>query len=256
MAFKDRRHVTALIAARMGSSRFEAKTLADLHGLPMLNRQIERIRKSDYIDSVVVATTDLPADQQIEDWCKLNDVGCYRGSAKDVLGRLACAARTFNMTNIVEVLGDNPLVHADMIDAAVKLYFEKNVDYVATLTNEYPKAAEGLKKFPIGIRVQVFSITTLVRCSELAKHDCHREHATSYIAENPNLFSTVFVEAVEHFSTCNRPELTFAVNLPKNLELIRFIYKKSYDNNNNFTVQDAIRLFDSTPALKLLMGNQ
>jgi len=256
MAFKDGQPVTALIAARMGSSRFQGKTLSDLHGLPMLEQQIERIRKSDYIDNIVVATTELPTDQQIEDWCNVNDVGCYRGSAEDVLGRLTCTAKYYNMTTIVEVLGDNPLVHSDMIDAAVELYFEKSIDYVATLTNEYPKAEEGLKKFPIGIRVQVFSANTLIRCSKLAKNACHREHATSYIAENPDIFSTAFVEAAAHFSDCNRPQLTFAVNLPKNLKLIQYIFEELYDKNNNFNVQDVIKFFDSRPDLRLLMGNE
>jgi spore coat polysaccharide biosynthesis protein SpsF len=255
MPFKDTQSITALIAARMNSSRFPGKTLSDLHGLPMLERQIERISKSSYVTDIVVATTELPADQEIEDWCKAHNVRCYRGSANDVLGRLSSAAQHFNMKTVVEVLGDNPLVHSDMIDAAVELYFEKKTDYVATLTDEYPKATDDLKKFPIGVRVQVFPIATLVRCSEMAKDNSHREHATSYIAENPDLFSTVFVEAVGKFSDCNRPELTFAVNLPKNLELIRLSYNKLYDLNSNFTVQDAISLFDSLPSLKPLMGN-
>ena len=256
MAFKNGQPVTVLLAARMGSSRFPGKTLSDLHCLPMLERQIERIRKSIYIDSVVVATTELPADQEIEDWCKVKDVECFRGSADDVLGRLTSAAQHFNMHTVVEVLGDNPLVHSEMIDAAVELYFEKKTDYVATLTDEYPKAPNGLKKFPIGVRVQVFPATTLIRCSELTKNDSHREHATSYIAENPDIFSIAFVEAEKVFSACNRPELTFAVNFPNNLDLIRLIFDELYEKNNNFSVEYAINLFDLRPDLLPLMGNE
>ena len=255
MACKDRQPVTALLAARMGSSRFKGKTLSDLHGHPMLKQQIERVRKSSYIDSVVVATTELPADQEIEEWCKANDVRCYSGSAEDVLGRLTSAAQHFKMTTVVEVLGDNPLVHSDMIDAALELYFEKRTDYVATLTEEYPKAEAGLKTFPVGVRVQVLSVDTLIRCSELAKNDSHREHATSYIAENPDIFTTAFVVADGVFANCARPELTFAVNYPKNLELIRAVFEELYNNDNNFSVEDAIKVFDSKPELKPLMGS-
>lgn len=255
MAFKDGQPVTVLLAARMGSSRFPGKTLSDLHSLPMLERQIERIRKSIYIDNVVVATTELPADQEIESWCRAKDVGCYRGSADDVLGRLTSAAQHFNMKTVVEVLGDNPLVHSDMIDAVVELYFEKKTDYVATLTDEYPKATGGSKKFPIGVRIQVFPATTLARCSELTKNDSHREHATSYIAENPDIFSTTFLEAEKLFSSCNRPELNFAVNFPKNLDLIRSIFNELYEQNKNFSVEDVINLLDLRPDLISLMGN-
>jgi spore coat polysaccharide biosynthesis protein SpsF len=255
MFLKDIKSATALVAARMGSSRFQGKTLSDLNGLPMIKQQIERIKMSRYIDNVVVATTDLPADHKIEEWCYNNKIGCYRGSASDVLGRLNCAAQHFNMNTIVEVLGDNPLVHSDLIDSAVELYFEKKVDYVATLTNEYPRADKGLKKFPIGVRVQVFPISTLIRCAELATDESHREHATSYIADNPHIFSTAFVEAVGKFSRCNRPELTFAVNIPKNLDLIRCIFSELFQKDNNFTLQQVIDFFDSKEELKLLMGN-
>jgi spore coat polysaccharide biosynthesis protein SpsF len=124
------------------------------------------------------------------------------------------------------------------------------------LTEEYPKAEAGLKKFPIGVRVQVLSVNTLVRCSELAKNDGHREHATSYIAENPNIFTTAFVEADDVFSNCARPELTFAVNYSKNLDLIREAYKELYNKNDNFSVEDVINFFDSRQDLKALMGNE
>lgn len=252
MSFNEQK-ITALIAARMGSSRFKGKTLADLHGEPMLKRLIERIKKSQYVDNVIVATTFLQEDRAIEEWCEKNGVGCFRGSDADVLGRLNSAARHFKASNIAEILGDNPLVHSSMIDSAVELFFKDKLAYVATLTNEYPKAEPGLKKFPIGVRVQVFSIETLNKCAELAKLDHYREHATSFIAKNPEIFSTGFIEAKDEFAGSNRPELTFAVNLMKNLELIRNIFKVCYGENSNFTVETAIETFDKNPQWHPLM---
>ena len=62
----------------MGSSRFPGKTLEDLHGMPMLSQLIERIKASNYVNDLVVATTDLNQDKDIEEWCKQNEIGCYR----------------------------------------------------------------------------------------------------------------------------------------------------------------------------------
>ena len=244
----------ALIAARMGSSRFPKKTLADLAGRPMLERLVERVRASRSVTQVVLATTDLSDDDVLEEWCKIADVTCFRGSSDDVLGRLIGAADCHPGCPIVEVLGDNPLVHSDLVDAALERYEVGDVEYVATVTNEYQKADLMLSRFPIGVRVQVISSAALRKCGELATAPAQREHATSFIADHPELFSTAFVEAAGPFHNCNRPELTFAVNHPQNLELMRHIYQRCYSDNANFSVGDAIGVFDANPSIHALMG--
>ncbi|MEQ8667405.1 MAG: NTP transferase domain-containing protein [Rhodospirillales bacterium] len=246
--------VTALIAARMGSSRFAGKSLADLHGKPMLSRMVERVRRAARVEGVVLATTILPEDDALQDWADAEGVQCFRGSADDVLGRLRAAAERFEMDTIVEMLGDNPLVHASMIDAALDLYEDANPDYVATVTNEYPLAAAELKRFPIGVRVQVFSIETLRRCEERAKTAENREHATSFIASHPEMFETTYVEASGPFAVLNRPELTFAVNFPENLDLIRGVFAECYASGRDFGIEQAIEAVDNDPALMALMG--
>lgn len=243
-----------LIAARMGSSRFPGKTLADLHGRPMLERLVERLRQSGNIGSVTLATTDQSEDDTLERWCESVGVRCYRGSSDDVLGRLVSAAERFDIDPVIEVLGDNPLVHATLIDAAVARFREGAADYVATVTNEYAKADPALRRFPIGVRVQVISRGALRKCDQLATMPSEREHATSFIADHPEVFRSVFVEAEGPLADCHRPELTFAVNHPGNLDLIRHIYQVCYEATPNFGVDDAIRVFDSDATIHGLMG--
>ncbi len=253
MNFNKNKKVSVLIAARMGSSRFPGKTLSDLHGKPMLYRLIERVKKSDIINDVVVATTKKKEDNKLESWCNENGIKIYRGSSNDVLERLKDAAIYYKMQTIVEILGDNPLVHANLIDSCLEL-FKNGYDYVATVTNEYPNAEQSLMKFPIGVRVQVMSLATLLRCEQLTKLSHHREHATSFIAENPKLFKTGFLEAKGFHRQSNRPELTFAVNEKKNLELIRKIYEIYYEDNDDFSVNDAVKACESISNFKALMG--
>ena len=47
----------AIIQARCGSSRLPAKVLKDLCGKTALERVIDRVKKSKYMDEVIVATT-------------------------------------------------------------------------------------------------------------------------------------------------------------------------------------------------------
>ena len=247
-------NATALMAARMGSSRFHGKSLADLHGKSMLERMVERIRRARGVGRVVLATTDLAEDDALARWAERMDVGCFRGSASDVLGRLHGAAEAFGMEVIVEMLGDNPLVHSDLIEAALDRFAEGGLDYVATLTNEYPKAPAQMKRFPIGVRVQVFGIDTIRRCAQLATAAENREHATSFIAMHPETFRTAFVEADGVFAGMNRPELTFAVNHPCNLDLIRAVFARCHDADPNFPVSAAIAAYDADTGMAALMG--
>ena len=247
---------TGLIAARMGSSRFAGKTLADVQGKPMLGRIVERMRASSYIGDIVVATTELEIDDELQAWCDDAGIQCFRGSSDDVLGRLRSAAEAFDAETILEVLGDNPLIHSDLIDAVLEQFWRKKNDYVATVTHEYPNADPTLNRFPIGIRPQVFSIDTLRRCEDLAKDPDNREHATSFIAQHPEIFDIGYIEASGQFADLHRPDLTFAVNHPENLDLIRVIFDRCYLIDANFSVSDACKAYDERPDIHSLMGDQ
>lgn len=245
-----------LIAARLASSRFPGKALADLSGKPMIQRLTDRILFSSHVNKVVLATTNLKSDDKLIEWAKSNNIEFYRGSSSDVLGRIQAAVQFFKINNVVEVLGDNPLVHSDLIDAAVELHIKSNSDYVATLTNEYPQLNEDFKKFPIGIRVQVITSRALRRCESLAKKDYYREHATSFIAENPKLFKTEFVLAKGLFSNLNRPKLNFAVNRERHLELMRKIFTYGLSRDKNFSVNDAMDFINTNKNLINVMGEK
>ena len=50
--------IAAIIQARTSSNRLPHKVLAPLLGVPMLGRQIERLRRARTLDRIVVATSD------------------------------------------------------------------------------------------------------------------------------------------------------------------------------------------------------
>ncbi len=246
--------IAAIIACRMGSSRLPGKSTLPILGKPMIERMIERVRRSRYLEDVMVATTDLPEDGMLAELAQQVDVQCFRGSADDVLGRMHAAAGILDADLIVELLGDNPLVHADLIDDVIDFYRARELDYAASVTTEYPHAGADVQKFPIGIRVQVFPPAVLERCEKLARDAYHRENSTTYICEHPDQFRLGYFEAKEKWDKLYRPELTFAVNYAKNFDLITRIFEHCYPRDPNFSLTDAIDMFDADPSLRLLMG--
>ena len=111
--------VLAIIQARMGSSRFPGKALADLRGCPMLWRVIERARRAPGVDEVMVATTDAAPDDAIAEFCNKARVACFRGSEDDVLDRFYQAAKGRSAQTVVRITADCPLIDPQVIGKVV-----------------------------------------------------------------------------------------------------------------------------------------
>lgn len=247
-------HTVALIAARMGSSRLPGKALKDAGGLPMLELLVRRVQRSKYIDEIVIATTDLEEDGALESFAEEQGIGCFRGSSDDVLGRIAGAARRFEADRVLQLLGDNPLLHHTLVDAVVEHFLSGDWDYAVNLTNEFPAASPEMRRFSIGIRAEAMPMETLLRCEQEAKADHHREHATSYIARNPDRFRLGYLEADGPWRFLNHPEWTFAVNHAENLELIRRIVSESGRDPADLELKEVVSALARDRTLMDLMG--
>ncbi len=137
--------ITATIQARMGSSRLPGKVLLPIAGQPMLAHQITRIRRSQRLDTVWVATSTEPQDNPIEALAQQVGVPCFRGSEHDVLSRLSGVLRKAQAELHVEFMGDSPLPDPSVIDEVIDfaLRHRAQYDYVSNaITTTYPPGAD------------------------------------------------------------------------------------------------------------------
>lgn len=221
----------------------------------MIERMIERVQRSRHVTDVMIATSTNSEDDLLVDLTGRIGIGCFRGSPDDVLDRIDGAARAASADLIVELLGDNPLVHADLIDEVIDFHRSGRYDYTASVTAEYPHAGPEVRKFPVGIRVQAFPPDVLHRSAVEAMSPYHRENSTTYIYEHPDTFRLGYLEARGRWDALCRPELTFAVNVQKNVELVSRIFERCHPRDANFDLFDVVRTFDADPLLTPLMGN-
>jgi 3-deoxy-manno-octulosonate cytidylyltransferase (CMP-KDO synthetase) len=119
--------VVAIIPARYASTRFPAKPLADIHGKPMIQHVYERTQMAGLVDEVIIATDDeriLTAAHSFGARAMLTSPRHETGT-----DRLAeVVAELPNTELIVNVQGDEPMIEADMIDAAIApLYGNTNI---------------------------------------------------------------------------------------------------------------------------------
>jgi len=173
--------VTAIIQARMGSTRLPGKVLLEVSGKPLLAYLIERLRRAKHIKNIILATSNLPQDNPIASFCRSENIKLFRGDESDVLDRYYRAACQVQAEHIMRITGDCPLIDPNVCDFVVDSYFERSVDYVHTAEN-----------FAEGLDCEVFSFDALKRSWEQARLFSEREHVTLYIRNNPEKF-TFFV---------------------------------------------------------------
>ena len=125
------------IPARMGSTRFPGKPLCDILGKTMIEHCYKRCSLSKYATSLFVAVCDPEIQQAVEGFGG-NVIMTDRNIQRPGL-RVAAAAETLDLEDddiVVVVQGDEPLVHPDMIDLAVKPLLDESDVFVSNLTAE------------------------------------------------------------------------------------------------------------------------
>jgi spore coat polysaccharide biosynthesis protein SpsF len=232
--------VVSTIEARLRSSRLPGKVLRPAVGKPMLELLIERLRRARRIDEIVVATTDNPADDAIEELARRLGAGCFRGSEEDVLDRVLRAAQSVAADVIVEITGDCPLTDPRIVDRMVEVYLANKVDYVANVLK---------RTYPDGLEVQVFATALLAEVASLTQDPADREHVSLYIYEHPERYQ---LHNVESHLPEKYWELRLTLDTPEDFELIAAIYHELYPKNPAFTLDDVLRLLDRRPELLAL----
>lgn len=224
------------IEARMTSSRLPGKVLKLINGIPNLELMVNRIKNSQYVNDIIVATTINSQDDEIVNWCEKNNISYFRGSENNVYERVLQAHEKYNSDVIVELTGDCPLLEVKLIDECIDFYLKNDFDYVST----------GIKiTYPLGIAVQVYSLKTLKSVStnrELEYQDM--EHVTPYLYTSGK-YKIYNLEANEkHYM----PDLSITLDTIEDFNLIETICK-NFDNIY-FTLDDILDFIKKNPHLK------
>lgn len=226
--------VLAIVQARMGSTRLPGKTLIEIESRPLLEHVINRIRRSKTIDEIIIATTTKLEDNAIVHLAEKLQIKVFRGSSMNVLDRFYQAANKFDGKVIVRVTADDPFKDPKVIDEIVNYFFSHpELDYVSNSIEP---------TYPIGIDVEVFLYQALKTAWKYAKCSRDREHVTTYIWGNPELFNVCNYKYREQLSN-----LRWTIDTMEDLQMAREIYKKLYVEGKIFYMDDILRLLRKYP---------
>jgi spore coat polysaccharide biosynthesis protein SpsF len=235
---KSINNIIAIIQARMGSSRLPGKVLMEICKEPMLAWVVKRARKAKMIKEIIVATTREQGDDAIEKFCQENHIICFRGSSADVLDRYYQAAKHHQADVIVRLTADCPLIDPELIDNTIATFLDSFADFAA---NRLPPPFQ--RTYPIGLDVEVVSMTALERAWKESTALYEREHVLPYIYERKDQFNVLTID-----NDVNYGSYRWTVDTQEDLDFIQAVVKE-FDCRMNFSWKEVIESLKRNPEL-------
>lgn len=205
----------------MNSTRLPGKVMMPLAGKPMVQNIVERVKRANRLDDVIVA---IPVDDTRHFSSLPSDIfhlfcPCG-GDENDLVERYLSVAIGNEADIIVRVPCDNPCVDPEYIDKAVGEYLREPYVFYTNTTD----VCEGV--YIDGIGAEVFSLSRLKWLDERTKRNVeHREH--------PHRLFYEYGEAEVPMA-----DIRLDVNTQEDYDFINSIY--SHFQHNHFTALDIL----------------
>ena len=166
--------VGVVIQARMSSRRLPGKVLMKIADKEVLEHILERFSDFDFIDTVLLATSDRHEDKKIVEFGQRHGVGVFAGSLENVLERFYLCALQFNLDVIVRHTADNLFVDKDLLAEAIGIAksLDSSKPFIITSRNNL---------IPTGMDVEVFTFSALQIAYKKATTHYETEHVTPFL---------------------------------------------------------------------------
>lgn len=230
-------NVVTIIQARMGSNRLPGKVLMKIKEKSILEHVINFLNLSKLVEIIVVATTNLPEDDQIEKLCHDLNIKCFRGNPENVLERYYQCAKLFDADLIVRLTGDDPLIDPKLVDSIIYECQNGKYDYASNVLHQ---------TYPIGYSpCEVFTFKTLKDLYNNQKDPMSTEHVTYYIRKNPNFYKIKEFSAPVNLS---RPNWRLTIDYKEDFQLMSEIFSKLY-SGPPISYESLVDLLEKNPEL-------
>ena len=230
-----KRRVVALLQARTDSTRLPKKVLKNILDKPMIIQELIRVKKSKYIDNLIMLTSDESNDDELTRVTESFGFTVFRGSKNNVLERFYRCSEELDLLDtdvIVRLTGDCPVHDDAIIDELIQEFLDSNVDYMANCV---------IPLYPDGLDAEVFTYSALKKANMNAAKVSEQEHVTPYIRDS-GLFKTANLEKeVLH------PEWRLTVDEPEDFVLIEKIY--NHFQGNEFSFVDTVKYLEQNNSL-------
>lgn len=229
--------MTAIVQARMGSSRLPGKVMKEVCGKPLIGHMIYRLGFAQKLEKVVVAVPDDERGGPLARYVQSLGIDVFFGSELDVLARYYFAAKQHDARHVMRLTADCPLMDPCLVDAITERYLQQQPDYMRT----------GMR-FAEGLGIEIFRFEAIEKSYREARLRSEREHVTQYIQKHPEFFK---LSVFENETDDSRMRLT--VDEPQDFEVLKFVFQElAPDGNEVFSIVDVKRLLENNKNIAAL----
>ena len=227
----------------MGSTRLPGKVLKPILGRPMLWHIVHRLQFVNELKDIVVATSDLPGDEPIRQFCHTNNISCFPGSENDVLDRFYQAAQQFQGDPLIRITGDCPFVDPKILSELLILYQQSNADHAGVATGAGAIYMEG-GRFPDGLDAECIRFSALEKAWREATAISDREHVTPYIWRNTEIYHCAVLKGQKDYS-----HLRWTVDNESDFQLVTRVYEYLFQDEKPFLMEDILHFLAHHPEI-------
>jgi spore coat polysaccharide biosynthesis protein SpsF len=203
--------IGAIIQVRNNSIRLPGKVLMPLpfpDGDSLLFHILKKVKKSNFIDEIYLATTISSLDDEIERFGEENSVKVFRGSEEDVLSRFVSVVEIEGYDVVIRLTGDNPFIDVKSLDIAIDYHLNNENDYTKT---------EGL---PLGMNFEIVRAKALLSLSNYDLTTSDREHVTFFFNR-----TNIFKKSVYKFNQyAGIEDLRLTVDYPSDYAMASLLF--------------------------------
>ena len=163
--------VIGVIPARLNSSRFPKKILADLGGKPMIVYVAEQASKAKKLDKVVIAIDDKETQKALEGF-DYNFVMTSKNHQSGTDRVSEVVKKESEAEIIINIQGDEPLIDPDLIDGLVNLFKDNEVE-MGTIISRKITVSELLDKNIVKAILDEKQNIKDLRCQKTKRKDLH-----------------------------------------------------------------------------------
>jgi spore coat polysaccharide biosynthesis protein SpsF len=209
-------------------AREDSQAMQLVSGKPLLSFMIERLRRVQHIEGIVVTTSINPRDDLIASFCDEHSLHCFRGSEEDLLAREYAAAESFDLEVLVRINCDSPFIDPQLINQAL-FCMRTHYDELDYLSNTLERS------FPQGMDIEIIRFQALKEAFYHAKQPQERASVTSYITKKSGHF-----KLGNFFQKQNESQYKLNVVTAGDLVLMGQVFESLYTKNPEFDMRAAL----------------
>lgn len=221
-----------LITVRTASTRLPGKALKKINKKTIIENLVERLSKNNFVEDVVICTTNEKSDDVLVNLLQKNNIKTYRGSTLDIISRLYKAASKFHLPHFIVVEADDFFCDLKLIKKTYKILQTSRTEFIYWKNLPLGSTPFGIKTNGLSKLIKNFSTQNIetgwaefIVKSEIIK-------VKELTTENKKL---------------KRPEIRLTIDYKEDLKLARKLIKYL---PNNFSLIDIINIIDSNDDFK------